>query len=67
VLSFLEDISRGVVHSHFINFFFCHGCINGPAIDSNRSIFNRRDLVAKYVKMDADRSRQGKTWKNIAY
>jgi two-component system NtrC family sensor kinase len=54
VISFLEDISRGEAHSHFINFFFCHGCINGPAIDSDKSMFNRRELVARYVKMDSD-------------
>jgi two-component system, NtrC family, sensor kinase len=54
VISFLEDIAKGGVHSHFINFFFCHGCINGPAIDNDRSIFNRRELVARYVKMDSD-------------
>ncbi len=54
VISFLEDIAKGGVHSHFINFFFCHGCINGPAIDNDRSIFIRRELVAKYVKMDSD-------------
>jgi two-component system NtrC family sensor kinase len=56
VTSLLEEIARGEVNAHFINFFFCHGCMNGPAIENNRktSIFKRRDLIARYAQADAD-------------
>ncbi|HEX7474575.1 MAG TPA: [Fe-Fe] hydrogenase large subunit C-terminal domain-containing protein, partial [Dehalococcoidales bacterium] len=54
VISLLAEIARGDIHTHFINFFFCHGCINGPAIDNSLSIFRRRELVAKYTKADSD-------------
>ena len=54
VISLLSEIARGDIHTHFINFFFCHGCINGPAIDNSLSIFRRRELVAKYAAADCD-------------
>jgi len=54
VIRYLEDIAKGEIHSRFINFVFCHGCINGPTIDNDRSIFIRRELVARYVKTDSD-------------
>ncbi len=54
VTSLLAEIDRGDIHTHFINFFFCHGCINGPAIDNSLSIFRRRELVAKYATTDVD-------------
>jgi two-component system, NtrC family, sensor kinase len=56
VISFLQEIAGGQVDAKFINFFFCHGCINGPTIDLNQklSIFRRRELVAHYTEEDAD-------------
>jgi iron only hydrogenase large subunit-like protein/nitrogen-specific signal transduction histidine kinase len=54
IISLLAEIAQGDIDTHFINFFFCHGCINGPAIDNNLSIFRRRELVAKYAESDAD-------------
>ena len=53
-ISLLAEISRGDINTHFINFFFCHGCVNGPGIDNNLSIFRRRDLIAKYTLADSD-------------
>jgi iron only hydrogenase large subunit-like protein len=54
VISLLTEIARDDIHTHFINFFFCHGCINGPAIDNSLSIFRRRELVAQYATADCD-------------
>jgi two-component system, NtrC family, sensor kinase len=52
IISLLSEIAQGDIYPHFINFFFCHGCINGPGIDNNLSIFRRRDLVAQYADSD---------------
>jgi two-component system NtrC family sensor kinase len=52
IISLLNEIAQGDIYPHFINFFFCHGCINGPGIDNNLSIFRRRDLVAGYADSD---------------
>jgi iron only hydrogenase large subunit-like protein len=54
VISSLAEIAKGEINSHFVNFFFCHGCIDGPAIDNDLSVFRRRELVAKYAETDAD-------------
>jgi two-component system NtrC family sensor kinase len=54
VISLISEIAQGDINAHFINFFFCHGCINGPAIDNELSIFRRRELVAKYAESDVD-------------
>ncbi len=54
IISLLAEIAQGEIDAHFINFFFCHGCINGPAIDNDLSIFRRRELVSRYAEEDAD-------------
>ena len=56
VTGLLAEIAAGHVSAQFINFFFCHGCLNGPAIDIDQStsIFKRRELIAKYAVADAD-------------
>jgi len=54
IISLLAEIEKGDIDAHFINFFFCHGCINGPAIDNDLSIFRRRELVSRYAELDAD-------------
>ena len=54
VISLLAEIAEGDIDAHFINFFFCHGCINGPSIENDLSIFRRRELIAKYAEADSD-------------
>ncbi len=57
IISLLAEIEQGDIDAHFINFFFCHGCINGPAIDNDLSIFRRRELVSRYAEADVDPER----------
>ena len=59
VMSFISDIAKSRVDAHFINFFMCHGCINGPSIDPTykRSLFRRRELVAHYTESDSNPER----------
>jgi two-component system NtrC family sensor kinase len=57
IISLLAEIEQGDIDAHFINFFFCHGCINGPAIDNDLSIFRRRELVARYAEAEIDPER----------
>jgi two-component system, NtrC family, sensor kinase len=56
-ISLLAEIAKGDIDAHFINFFFCHGCINGPAIDNDLSIFRRREMVSRYAETDSDPAR----------
>jgi two-component system, NtrC family, sensor kinase len=53
-ISLLNEISNGEIKAHFINFFFCHGCINGPSIANDLSIFRRRELITKHAESDSD-------------
>ena len=54
IISLLPEIARGNVNARFINYYFCNGCIDGPAIDNDLSIFHRRELIAKYSESDSD-------------
>jgi len=53
IITLLAEIANGDIDAHFINFFFCHGCINGPSINNDLSIFRRRELIAKYAEGDS--------------
>ena len=53
VINLLPEIAKGNVNVRFINYFFCNGCIDGPAIDNNLSIFHRREVIAKYAESDS--------------
>ena len=66
-ISLLEEIASGEINTHFINFFFCHGCINGPAIDNDLSIFRRRELVAKYAVADSNPEQTKKDLEKYAH
>ncbi len=59
VISLLPEIVRGNVDVDFVNYFFCNGCIDGPAIDNDLSIFHRRELIAKYSESDSDPEQTG--------
>jgi two-component system NtrC family sensor kinase len=69
VIGLLSEIAAGEVSADFINFFFCHGCLNGPAIDidQNSSIYKRRDLIAKYALADADPAKTERDLKKYAH
>jgi two-component system, NtrC family, sensor kinase len=54
VIGLLSEIAQGKIDARFINFFFCHGCIDGPGIDNDLSIFRRRELISRYAQTDAD-------------
>jgi two-component system, NtrC family, sensor kinase len=67
VTGLLSEIAKGEVAADFINFFFCHGCINGPAIDNDLSIFRRRELIARYAESDADPAQTEKDLQKYAH
>jgi len=55
--SCLREFVEGKTRTKFTDIFFCQGCIDGPAIDHNLSLFERRRLVADYVLEGADLAR----------
>jgi len=46
----LRELLDWGVEARFLDLLFCEGCINGPAIPNEVSLFARKELVANYVK-----------------
>jgi two-component system NtrC family sensor kinase len=46
----LNEVLEGAVEAKFLDLLFCEGCINGPAIPNELSVFARKELVANYVQ-----------------
>ena len=54
VVKILGEFAQGDITARFINLHFCHGCIDGPAIDNELSGFRRKELIANYARSKAD-------------
>ena len=50
VLDILKRLDEGKLDAQLIDLLFCEGCINGPAISNDLSVFVRKDIVADYVQ-----------------
>lgn len=53
-ISCLREFVEGKTKTKFLDIFFCQGCIDGPAIDNNLSLFERRRLIVDYALEEAD-------------
>jgi len=49
-LEVMDFLSKGFLRGKFIDILFCKGCINGPVMESNLSLVQRRDRVIDFVK-----------------
>ena len=54
VLDILRRVEEGKVEASFLDLLFCEGCINGPAMGNDLSVFIRKDIVANYVRQWLD-------------
>jgi len=52
VLDILNRVEEGKVEAKFLDLLFCEGCINGPVMDNDLSVFIRKDIIANYVKAE---------------
>ncbi len=64
VFQILSEFAKGEIDARFINLYFCHGCVNGPAINNNLSTFRREGLVIDYAAKHAD---PAQTEKDVPY
>ncbi len=55
--SCLREFVEGKARTKFLDIFFCQGCIDGPAIDNDLSLFERRRLIVEYALNEVDRAR----------
>lgn len=50
----LREFAEGNISAKLISLYFCEGCIDGPVIDNDLSVFRRRKLVTDYAASQAD-------------
>jgi two-component system NtrC family sensor kinase len=68
-LEILRSVEEGKVEAKFLDILFCEGCINGPVMDNDLSVFIRKDIVANYVRSRiAEKSREEveREWEAVA-
>jgi two-component system NtrC family sensor kinase len=56
-ISCLREFVEGKTRTRFLDIFFCQGCIDGPAIDNDLSLFERRRLIVDYAIEEEDVAR----------
>ena len=49
VLEIIQRVEEGKIEATFLDVLFCEGCINGPGIDNDLSIYVRHDLVSNFM------------------
>jgi len=54
VIKILRELAEGKITARFIGPFFCEGCIDGPVIDSDLSLFKRREIITNYTISESD-------------
>ena len=61
VLDILQSLQEGNVRSKFIDLLFCEGCIDGPLIDTDLPLVERRDRVVKYTLSNSEEEHLSRT------
>jgi len=57
VIEILEQIEKGKVKAKFFDLLFCEGCINGPAMNTNLSLFEKKDLIVEFTRKNFDENK----------
>jgi len=50
----LQEFAEGNITAKLISLCFCEGCIDGPVIDNDLSVFKRREIISKYTISQSD-------------
>jgi two-component system NtrC family sensor kinase len=51
----LKQVSTGHIQAKFLDFVYCDGCVDGPFVDRELSVLGRRQIVARYAKVEMNR------------
>ncbi len=54
VPNIIQEFAEGNISVRFINLYFFEGCIDGPVIDNDLSIFKRREIISNYTTSHSD-------------
>ncbi len=68
-IEILNSVEQGRVEAKFLDILFCEGCINGPVMDNDLSVFIRKDIVANYVRSrisEQTREEVERQWEELA-
>ncbi|MBM4079213.1 MAG: hypothetical protein FJ278_05885 [Planctomycetes bacterium] len=49
VLAALKELAEGQSQAHLFDVLFCEGCISGPKMLNDLSVFARKEIIANYV------------------
>lgn len=59
ILEVLKKVDAGDIEARFVDLLFCRGCIKGPMMANDESVFVRRDRVVNYIKSEqSDKHKQ---------
>jgi len=58
ILEVLSKVEAGDIDARFVDVLFCRGCIKGPMMANDESVFVRKDRVVNYIKSHDDKERQ---------
>jgi len=50
----LKEFAEGNITTRLISLCFCEGCIDGPVIDNDLSVFKRREIISDYTMKQSD-------------
>jgi len=50
VLAALRELSEGKSKANLLDVLFCEGCINGPKMINEMSVFSRKEIIVNFVK-----------------
>ncbi len=60
IVEIINKLEQGHIEARFLDLLFCDGgCINGPAIDNELSVFSRKNIVANYTIQKCKKSASG--------
>jgi two-component system NtrC family sensor kinase len=51
----LDQLVAGHIEAKFLDLTFCEGCVDGPFADMEISVLGRRQIVARYTKIEMSR------------
>lgn len=58
ILEVLKKLDDGDIEARFVDILFCRGCIKGPMLANDESVFVRRERIVNYIKLHNSAQRQ---------
>ncbi|UMZ72770.1 sigma 54-interacting transcriptional regulator [Natranaerofaba carboxydovora] len=65
VFEILDAIKTKQISNSLIDILYCKGCIDGPEINNDKSLFYRKKLVADFAKQKLKSKKEDKRYTNI--